>query len=105
VGGFKESLLMIGLLLVGFIQERLFFSSLLKHIYQVEKKDNHDPGDDHSTPNSRTVKINTSLNDSSHSLKPRSYKHMREQFRDKKDLEKMDHEKLASYYETNTLKQ
>eukprot|EP00347_Sterkiella_histriomuscorum_P023442 403334623 len=39
IGGFKESLIMIGLFCVGFFQDRLLNSALLKHVYQSEHKE------------------------------------------------------------------
>ncbi len=42
IGGFKESVLIIGMLCVAFFQERLFFASVLKNVYQVDKPAVHD---------------------------------------------------------------
>lgn len=42
VGGLKEFFLILGELLVGFIAERLFLSSIIKKIYHIRKYDNID---------------------------------------------------------------
>eukprot|EP00347_Sterkiella_histriomuscorum_P005740 403355451 len=50
MGGFKESILIIGMLAVGFVQEKMFLASLLRHFYQVETTQNVFDNDDNSMP-------------------------------------------------------
>lgn len=37
IGGFKETLMMFGQFVIGFIVERLFFAKMMKSIYQIRK--------------------------------------------------------------------
>ncbi|CDW80220.1 UNKNOWN [Stylonychia lemnae] len=111
IGGFKESLYLIGMFLVGFIQEKLFFSSLLKNVYQVEQyskqpqEDSQLVIDDESSLNTQNYNIvqqrPSDQKETVYNFKNR--KKMLRAFKLKKQEEKMANEKKADYYQTNLL--
>eukprot|EP00347_Sterkiella_histriomuscorum_P017330 403349798 len=125
IGGFKESLIMIGMLMVGFVQEKLFVSSILKHIYQIEssKAINSDEdsksqdntskhysdtelGDNQSSKSRsnsvKTIRMQTSVTDETQKPKSeKSTKMKRNDFKLKKMEERIQSEKVADYFEKN----
>eukprot|EP00347_Sterkiella_histriomuscorum_P013287 403365294 len=112
VGGFKESLLMIGMLLVGFIQDKLLLSSLLKHIYQVDyKSENQEEQDLNRKLSSelqspvkinQTVKIEqTTEQDTTQCLENKSPKLRRKELKLQRFNKKQQVKQKAQYYQDN----
>ncbi|CDW91161.1 UNKNOWN [Stylonychia lemnae] len=114
VGGFKESLLLIGMLLVGFIQERLFLSSLLKHIYQVEKTTNGTEDQDEKrsfysdeendqnkkiqNSSHKTVSVTSETQSQQSSKNTKAFKVRKSEFRLKKMIQKESRDSQGEYY-------
>ncbi len=53
IGGLSEALINIGMLIVGFITQKMFMSKIFRKIYQIRKYENIE----HEGPERKTVKI------------------------------------------------
>eukprot|EP00347_Sterkiella_histriomuscorum_P021629 403333316 len=60
VGGFQSSLFFVGAILVSIFQERLFYASLIKRIYQLDKSQKHQQKQDQSSLQHQDSNINDS---------------------------------------------